>query len=66
MSLAVKEATETRLFGSEKVSQMLGEGDTTDLVLAKSRMNDEFTSGEEYRYFLNKLIDESYSSKKSL
>jgi hypothetical protein len=28
------------------------------LTLAKSRMNDEFTSGEEYQNFLNKLINE--------
>ena len=36
------------------------------LALAKSRMNDEFTSGEEYRNFLNKLINEPQSSKKGL
>ena len=58
MSTAVKEAKKSKFFESNE--------DAADLALAKSRVNGEFTSAEEYRIFLNKLINESHNREKSL
>jgi len=66
MSIAVKEVRKSNFFVSKKNSQILDEDDVVDLALAKSRINDEFTSGEEYRNFLKRLINESHSNKKGL
>ena len=53
--------------GKSKFFLMHDNDDDAELLaLAESRMNDEFTSGEEYKKFLNNLINETYSSKKSL
>ena len=51
---------------SPAVSIFEDEKGMSELELAKSRMNGEFTSGEEYRNFLKKLINESYNKKKGL
>ena len=66
MSTAVKEIRTSKLFVSKEISLFEDEAGMSELELAKSRRNGEFTSGEEYRDFLNKLINEAYNNKKGL
>ena len=70
MSTTVKEVRTSKLFVSKEILRPLSifedEAGMSELELAKSRRNGEFTSGEEYRDFLNNLINEAHNNKKGL